>query len=55
MQVVSPQDEFDLAGEAEELLGRWERTSNSAAAPDVDPQEDCLPCVVADWDGDAGC
>ena len=42
---------FDLLAAADELLARQEAAGKPESYPRVGA--DCLPCIVADWDGDS--
>ena len=39
----------DILCIAEELLSRWEPAAEMSA-PEPEPDDDCMPCLIANWD-----
>ena len=55
MESVSTCRSGDIVCIAAELLSRWERTQEAGSPPGnralhVDADDDCLVCLVSDWD-----
>ena len=55
MEVRSTCGDTDILCIAEELADKWERRQAAASPAQRPIDPDCLPCIVADWDGEFGC